>query len=139
MSFRDILQNTTADDIASERLIEQAKRRQAYNRAYQAKIREKGKLLTLERKIDENINHVIKYLKTKYGDKLDEYIPSEPVRVHPAFAGWWMLSANVYKTKKHAFEVSTLEKSMTFDEFSKLFDECYKLGNDNKYYKVTSV
>lgn len=138
MAFDELLANNTNDDIKQSALLAQALKRQEYNRQYQAKLRQTTKLLTLEKKIDANLDHVLGYIKTRYGKEYAAW--AKPVEVtksvDPVFSNWLLLSSSEYKSIKEAFEVSGLSNSMNIKEFTKLFNDYYKENNTGKYVKT---
>lgn len=138
MAFDDIL--TTASEDQKQSLIQQALKKQEYNRNYQRKLRVAAKLATLESKIDENLDHVIGYIKRKYDDQYTNYV--EPVAVanaapahYQSFANWVLLSADEYRDATQAFEFSMLGEDMTYKDFNDLFVQHYSKGDDGKMHK----
>ena len=95
MAFDELLANNTNDDIKQSALLAQALKRQEYNRQYQAKLRQTTKLLTLEKKIDANLDHVLGYIKTRYGKEYAAW--AKPVEVtksvDPVFSNWLLASS----------------------------------------------
>ena len=138
-NFNKILETTSNDE--KDSLTIQALKRQEYNRQYQARLRERAKLITLERKIDANLQFVIGYIKEKYSAEYKSYTKSveqEPTvkpEVDRAFNNWLLLSAQEYKSVQDAYEVSTLSEHMSIKEFSKLFEKHYKQNNRGRYTK----
>lgn len=127
MSFDDIVANDTAQDIKKDAMMAQALRRQEYNRQYQQRLRNVTRLLTLEKRVDADIQHVIGYIKRKYAKEYADYVePVAPATLtNPRFDDWVVLSAKQYKSKKEAFELSRLGEHMAFGEFSKFFDQYF--------------
>lgn len=139
MSFDDIINKATTEN--KDHLIKQALKKQEYNRNYQRRLREAAKLATLERKIDANLHHVFRYIKTNYADAYADYVvPVQDIKPvsNPAFDNWLLLSAEEYKSIQYAFDVSSLEQHMSFDEFSELFEDHFKPTKQKTFAKITS-
>lgn len=142
MDFNKILDTVTPEDRDS--LTVQALKRQEYNRRYQAKLRERSKLITLEKKIDANLQFVIGYIKRKYASEYDAWVEPAPESVKPkvvspadeAFNNWLILSSNEYKSPGEAFELSGLSGWMDTMQFSQRFDQHYKENNKGRFSKV---
>lgn len=126
-------------DKNAQLLLKQAEKRLAYNREYQRRVRARARLLTLEKRIDENIDHVIGYILDKYGDLVTSYKPTEVIESNVCFDNWLLLSGDSYASREDAYQVSTLEGDLGFDEFCKLFDLFFKLDDNNRYIKVKPV
>ncbi len=140
--FNKILDTTTPE--IKDSLTIQALKRQEYNRHYQAKLRARAKFITLEKKVDANLQYVIGYIKRKYADEYEQYKTPAEVKIstivepeNQNFKDWLILSRNEYKSAKHAYELSGLDKYMQFKDFKKLFDKYYGEIGDNKYAKLT--
>lgn len=138
MDFDKLLDTTSP--IEKDRMLKQVLKRQEYNRRYQAKLRQRAKEITLERKIDDNIEFVLAYVKRKYSYEYDNFaapiIDSEANAVVPgAFTNWVTLSANEYKSIDEAFDVSGLNNELTIEQFSELFLQNYKENNSGGFTK----
>lgn len=136
MAFDDIINKT---DDEKDALIQQALRKQEYNRNYQRRLREVAKLATLERKIDDNLNHVLGYIKSKYSKEYKAWtkpVKTDPLARNVAFDNWVLLSANEYKGIKEAFELSGLKGALSIDQFEDLFRQNYKQKDSGGYIKV---
>lgn len=138
MAFDDIIKNSTDHDIKRDHLITQALKRQEYNRNYQAKLRNVSRLITLEKRIDAELDHVLGYIKTKYAKEYEAWVA--PVKYEPpanqAFTNWLILSADEYKSIKEAYEVSGLDNDMILSRFSSLFKYYYEENNRGRWIKV---
>ena len=137
MAFDDILDNNTNEEIKQNSLLAQAIKRREYNKQYQARLRQTSKMLTLEKKIDANLNHVIGYIKTRYPKEYAAWV--KPVKAvvysNSFFDNWLLLSAGEYKSIKDAFEVSGLAEHVTIKEFTKLFEQYYQETDSGSYTK----
>lgn len=136
MDFQKII-NTTSS-LEKDKLLNQVLKRQEYNRQYQRKLRERSKLVTLEKKIDDNLNFVIGYIKRKYAEEYAAWV--EPVEIaevvvttNQPFLDWFVLAAQEYKSIKEAYQLSGLDNSMTFEEFEELFNQRFKQNDKGKY------
>lgn len=136
-NFDEIIQTTSPGE--QDALMIQALKRQEYNRRYQAKLRQVAKLATLERKIDNNLNYVLGYIKRKYAVEYANYVEPTPEQPKPVidagFSNWLILSANEYKSANEAFELSGLSDHMTIKEFTRLFSQYYNENNSGRYIK----
>lgn len=133
MSFDDILAKKSESE--KQGLIKQALKKQEYNRNYQAKLREAAKLATLERKIDDNLDHVLRYIKKHYAIEYKAIKPIKPVvekLEDSAFTNWLVLSQPRYRSIQYAYDVASLD--MSLDEFTKLFKQYFKI-NGNEWIK----
>lgn len=134
MSFEDILNKATVEE--KESLMKQALKKQEYNRNYQRRLRAFAKLATLERRIDDNLQHVLGYIKKKYADQYAAYV--EPVQevINPAFMDWYhMFAQPEYKSVKEAYEISSIKDSLSFDEFKPLFERGFEKTNKGFFKK----
>lgn len=134
MSFDEILNRATTDE--KDALMKQALKKQEYNRNYQRRLRARAKLATLESRIDNNLQYVLGYIKRKYAEEYAAYV--EPVQevISPAFIDWFTMFAQPeYKSAKEAYDISSIKKSLSFDEFAPLFERGFKKNNKGKYIK----
>jgi len=139
MSFDEILDNDTSQEYKRNKLVAQALKRQEYNRQYQKRLRQAARFLTLERKIEANLDFVIRYIKKNHSKEYSNYVEpvvkSEPVAdTIPVFDTWLLLSASEYKSVEEAYELSRLnDHKVDIKEFTKMFEQYYKKNNKGKY------
>ncbi len=126
--FDKILNTTSPGD--RDNLMGQALKRREYNRRYQAKLREVARFATLERRVDQNLDYVIGYIKRKYADEYKAYVLPKHKKTaiepdKPALTNWLIMARPLYKSKVEAYEVAGVAKTVTLKEFEHFFDRYY--------------
>lgn len=135
--FDDVLETTSPEFEDSLRV--QALKRREYNRRYQAKLRQQAKLLTLEKKIDDNVDYVIGYIKRKYQKEFDAYVEGDTSKkkltLPVEFENWLIVSGQTYSSPRDAYEVSGLNQVMKSKKFTDLFLQCFIVDDQGTYHK----